>query len=162
MSRFRIRWHPGSPFIYVREMVAGRKLGEFSLKPKRWCSRDDIEEARDLCIQGHRQGTWPAPQAPKTEPTGPGWSEMAEACIADIKLRICKEGSRAHAINDLSKRIAHFKGPVEAKRLQAWVLEHDPRLQLKSFNRRIETLSQIHRSGQMDLTAELQRLFDDN
>ncbi|NDD45493.1 MAG: hypothetical protein EBZ24_08775, partial [Synechococcaceae bacterium WB9_4xB_025] len=54
----------------------------------------------------------------------------------------------------------HFKGPVEAKRLQAWVLEHDPRLQLKSFNRRIETLSQIHRSGQMDLTAELQRLRD--
>ena len=51
-SRFRIRRHPGSPFIYVREMVAGRKLGEFSLKPKRWCSRDDIEEARDLCIQG--------------------------------------------------------------------------------------------------------------
>ena len=32
-SRFRIRRHPGSPFIYVREMVAGRKLGEFSLKP---------------------------------------------------------------------------------------------------------------------------------
>ena len=159
-SRFRIRRHPGSPFIYVREMVAGRKLGEFSLKPKRWCIQDDIEEARDLCIQGHRQGSWPAPQAPITVATGPGWSEMAEACIADIKLRICKEGSRSHAINDLRKRIAHFKGPVEAKRLQAWVLEHDPRLQLKSFNRRIETLSQIHRSGQMDLTAELQRLRD--
>lgn len=56
-SRFRIRRHPGSPFIYVREMVAGRKLGEFSLNPKRWCIRDDIEEARDLCIQGHRQGS---------------------------------------------------------------------------------------------------------
>jgi hypothetical protein len=133
-SRFRIRRHPGSPFIYVREMVAGRKLGEFSLKPKRWCIRDDIEEARDLCIQGHRQGTWPAPQSAETGATGPG----------------CKEGSRAHAINDLRKRIAHFKGSVDAKRLQAWVLEHDPRLELKSFNRRIETLSQIHRSGQID------------
>ena len=59
-SRFRIRRHPGSPFIYVREMEEGRKLGEFSLKPMRWCNRDDIEEARDLCIHGDRQGRWPA------------------------------------------------------------------------------------------------------
>ncbi|MBD1193636.1 hypothetical protein [Vulcanococcus sp. Clear-D1] len=62
-SRFRIRRHPGSPFIYVREMVAGRKLGEFSLKPKRWCIRDDIEEARDLCIQGHTVEGRPAGNA---------------------------------------------------------------------------------------------------
>ena len=159
-SRFRLRRHAASPYIYVREMDGGRKVNEFSLQPRRWCNRDDIEEARDLCIQGHRQGSWPVPQTGPAVATGPGWSELAEACIADIKLRICKEGSRAHAINDLRKRISHFKGPVEAKRLQAWVLEHDPRLQLKSFNRRIETLSQIHRSGQMDLTAELQRLRD--
>ena len=159
-SRFRLRRHAASPYIYVREMEGGRKVNEFSLKPKRWCSRDDIEEARDLCIQGHRQGSWPTPQSRRTVASGSDWSELAEACIADIKLRICKEGSRAHSINDLRKRIAHFRGPVEARRLQAWVLEHDPRLQLKSFNRRIETLSQIHRSGQMDLTAELQRLRD--
>ena len=159
-SRFRLRRHAASPYIYVREMEGGRKVNEFSLKPKRWCSRDDIEEARDLCIQGHRQGSWPTPQSRRTVASGSDWSELAEACIADIKLRICKEGSRAHSINDLRKRIAQFRGPVEARRLQAWVLEHDPRLQLKSFNRRIETLSQIQRSGQMDLTAELQRLRD--
>ena len=159
-SRFRIRRHPGSPFIYVREMEEGRKLGEFSLKPMRWCNRDDIEEARDLCIQGHRKGRWPAAPSEQPAPTGSDWAALAEACISDIKLRICKEGSRSHAINDLHKRIALFKGPVEPKRLQAWVLEHDPRLQLKSFNRRIETLSQIHRSGLMDLTAVLQRLRD--
>ena len=159
-SRFRLRRHAASPYIYVREMEGGRKVNEFSLKSKRWCSRDDIEEARDLCIQGHRQGSWPTPQSRRTVASGSDWSELAEACIADIKLRICKEGSRAHSINDLRKRIAQFRGPVEARRLQAWVLEHDPRLQLKSFNRRIETLSQIHRSGQMDLTAELQRLRD--
>ena len=154
-SCFRIRRHPGSPFIYVREMVAGRKVGEFSLKPKRCCNRDDIEQARDLCIQAHRQGTWPSPQAAEPLASGAGWFELAEACITDIKLRICKEGSRSHAINDLRKRIAQFQGPVDAKRLQSWVLKHDPRLQLKSFNRRIETLSQIHRSGQMDLSADL-------
>jgi hypothetical protein len=141
-------------------MEEGRKLGEFSLKPMRWCNRDDIEEARDLCIQGHRKGRWPAAPSEQPAPTGSDWAALAEACISDIKLRICKEGSRSHAINDLHKRIALFKGPVEPKRLQAWVLEHDPRLQLKSFNRRIETLSQIHRSGLMDLTAVLQRLRD--
>lgn len=157
-SRFRLRRHPGSPFIYVREMVAGRKVGEFSLKPKLWSSRDDIEEARDLCIQGHRRGAWPLAPAKEPPASAGGWPALAEACIADIKLRICKEGSRAHAINDLRKRIAMFRGPVEAKRLQVWVQEHDPRLQLKSFNRRIETLSQIHRSGLMDLSAELQIL----
>jgi integrase len=159
-SRFRLRRHSASPFIYVREMVRGRKVNEFSLQPRRWCNRDDIEEARDLCIQGHRQGSWPTSDSEDPVTTGPGWPDLAQACIADIKLRICKEGSRAHAINDLDKRIALFSGPVEPKKLQAWVLEHDPRLQLKSFNRRIETLSQIHRSGLMDLTAVLQRLRD--
>jgi len=69
-SRFRIRRHPGSPFIDVHEIVAGRKLCEFSLKPKRWCNRDDIEEARDLCIQGQRQGDWPAPQSAEIVATG--------------------------------------------------------------------------------------------
>ena len=49
---------------------------------------------------------------------------------------------------------------MDPKKLQAWTLEHDPRLQLKSFNRRIETLSQIHRSGLMDLTVVLQHLRD--
>jgi integrase len=159
-SRYRIRRHPGSPFIYVREMADGRKLGEFSLQPMRWCNRDDIEEARDLCIQGHRKGRWPATQSEEPTRGGSDWASLAEACVNDIKLRICKEGSRAHAINDLRKRIAVFRGPVEPQKLQAWVLEHDPRLQLKSFNRRIETLSQIHRSGLMDLTSVLQRLRD--
>lgn len=157
-SRFRLRRHAGSPFIYVREMDAGRKLSEFSLKPRCWANRDDIEEARDLCIQGHRQGHWPQLD-PEVSPEVQGsWPSLAVGCIADIQLRICKESSRVHAINDLQKRIALLRGPVEAARLQAWALELDPRLQLKSFNRRIETLSQVHRSGLLDLTAVLQHL----
>ena len=111
-SRFRIRRHPGSPFIDVREMAEGRKLGGFSLKPKRCCHGDDIEEARDLSIQG-RQGRWPP--APSEQPPlrRSDWAALAEACISDIKLRICKEGSRAHAINDLDQRISRFRGPVD-------------------------------------------------
>ena len=157
-SRFRLRRHPGSPFIYIREMDGGQKRAEFSLKPRRWCNQEDIEEARDLCIQGHRRGHWPQLETERGEAAPLGWAELAEACIADIKLRICKEGSRAHAINDLRRRIALLRGPIQAKTLADWVLEYDPRLQLKSFNRRIETLSQIHRSGLLDLSQELQRL----
>ncbi|MFM8260090.1 MAG: hypothetical protein ACKN83_09760 [Vulcanococcus sp.] len=157
-SRFRLRRHAGSPFIYVREMDAGRKLNEFSLKPRCWINRDDIEEARDLCIQGHRQGRWPQPDPEVSAQEQWTWASLAEGCIADIKHRICKESSRVHAINDLQKRIAVLRGPVEAARLKAWALELDPRLQLKSFNRRIETLSQVHRSGLLDLTVELQHL----
>ena len=157
-SRFRLRRHAGSPFIDVHEMDAGRKLGEFSLRPRCWANRDDIEEARDLCIQGHRQGRWPQLDPEVSAQVQGTWASLAEGCIADIKLRICKESSRVHAINDLQKRIALLRGPVEASRLQAWALELDPRLQLKSFNRRIETLSQVHRSGLLDLTAVLQHL----
>ncbi len=53
-SRFRLRRHAAIPFIYVREMAGGRKVNEFSLQPRWWCNGDDIEEAHDLCIQGHR------------------------------------------------------------------------------------------------------------
>ena len=64
-------------------------MNVFSLQPWRWCNRDDIEEARDLCIQGHRQRSWPAPQAPEFVTTAPGWTVLAGAGIADIKLGIC-------------------------------------------------------------------------
>ncbi len=70
-------------------------MNEFSLQPWRWCNRDDIEEARDLCIQGHHQRSWPAHHAAELVTTGPGWAGLAGACIADIKLGICEEGSRA-------------------------------------------------------------------
>ena len=52
-----------------------------------------------------------------------------------------------HATNDLQKRVALLRSPVHPDRLQAWALELDPRLQLESFNRRIETLLLIHRNG---------------
>jgi hypothetical protein len=32
-SRFRLRRHSASPFIYVREMVRGRKVNEFARVP---------------------------------------------------------------------------------------------------------------------------------
>ena len=153
VSHYRDR-HATPPFwehcvyeLRAREMDAGCRLSEFSQKPRCWANRDDIEEGRDLCIQGHRQGRWPQLDPEVSAQVQGTWASLAEGCIADITLRICKESSRVHAINDLQKRIAVLRGPVEAERLQAWDLELEPHLQLKSFNRRIQTLSQVHRSG---------------
>ena len=76
--------------------------------------------------------------------TGTSWCRLKPE-PADSSARFW--GSRVHATNDLQKRVALLRSPVHPDRLQAWALELDPRLQLKSFNRRIETLSQIHRNG---------------
>ena len=46
------------------------------------------------------------------------WSSLVEACVVDIELRIAKEGSRVHAINDLRKRIARFRDPGDPQQLQ--------------------------------------------
>jgi len=72
--------------------------------------------------------------------------------------RIAKEGSRVHAINDLRKRIARFRDRVDPQLLQNWAQEKDPLRNLKSFDRRIETLSQIQRSGLLDLSSVLEWL----
>lgn len=84
-------------------------MNEFSLQSIRWYNRDIIGEARHICIQGYRQGSSPAPKTAETVASGPSWSELADAFIAEIKLRICKEGSRAHAMNHLRKRITTSK-----------------------------------------------------
>jgi len=97
-SRFRLRRHAASPFLYVREMAGGRKVNEFSLQPKSWCKRDDIEEARDLCIQGHRQRSWPAPQTAATVATGPGWSELVKATEAKCLKELEQENARLKSL----------------------------------------------------------------
>ena len=61
-------------------------------------------------------------------------------------------------MNDLRLRIARFRDPVDAQMLLRWVLELDPINRLKSFNRRIETISQIQRSGLLDLGSVLDQL----
>ncbi len=61
-------------------------------------------------------------------------------------------------MNDLKLRVARFRDPADPQQLLSWTMEVNPLSQLKRFNRRIETISQIHRSGLMDLTAVLQQL----
>ena len=157
-SRFRLRRDPNSPFIYIREVHGGAKVREFSLRPLLCSHNPDVEEARDLCLEGHRRGRWPIHPSQQQAVAQHSWASLVEACVVDIELRIAKEGSRVHAINDLRKRIARFRDPVDPQQLQNWAQEKDPLRSLKSFNRRIETLSQIHRSGLLDLSAVLERL----
>ena len=159
-SSFRLRRHPGSPFIYVRQVKHGIKVREFSMRPYQWENLDHVEAVRDLCLRGHRQGAWPEEGPSGAREPITSWSRLASECVADIEVRIAKEGSRVHAVNDLRKRIALFRDPVAPDMLERWAMELDPRSQLKSFNRRIETLSQIHRSGLLDLSGVLQKLRD--
>jgi integrase len=157
-SRFRLRRYGRSSFIYVRELVQGVQVREFSLAPLQHRRDEDVERARDLCLEGHRKGQWPAPPSGRSSTSLARWEPLAQACIADIELRICKEGSRVHAVNDLKLRVARFRDPADPQQLLSWAMEVNPLSQLKRFNRRIETISQIHRSGLMDLTAVLQQL----
>ena len=159
-TRFRLRRYSRSPFIYVREVVHGVQVREFSLAPMDHGTPADIHAARDQCLEAHHLGHWPTDLLRKKAGGGSGWPELADACIRDVEARICKEGSRVHAINDLRLRIAHLRGPVDAQLLMRWAQEVDPLTRLKSFNRRIETLSQIHRSGLLDLSGVLQKLRD--
>jgi integrase len=157
-SRFRLRRYQRSPFIYVRELVQGKQVREFSLRPLEHGNAADVEKVRDLCLEGHRSGQWPAHCLGKPGTQVETWRALTEACIADIERRIRKEGSRVHAINDLRLRIACFRDPVDPQLLLRWCVELDPMTRLKNFNRRIETLSQIQRSGLLDLAAVLEQV----
>jgi len=157
-SRFRLRRYARSPFIYVRELAQGKQVREFSLGPLEHANAADVEKVRDLCLEGHRSGQWPAHCFGKPTTQVESWSALTEACITDIERRIRKEGSRVHAINDLRLRIARFRNPVDPQHLLRWCLELDPVTSFKSFNRRIETLSQMQRSGLLDLAAVQERL----
>nr|WP_231597906.1 hypothetical protein [Synechococcus sp. CBW1002] len=156
--RFRLRRYDRSSSIYVCELVQGVHVREFSLAPLLHRRDEDVERARDLCLEGQRTRPWPEPLAARGGTSRLRWQGLVEACIADIEVRICKEGSRVHAINDLKLRVARFRDPADPQRLLSWAMEVNPLTHLKRFNHRIETISQIHRSGLMDLTAVLQQL----
>ena len=55
-TRFRLRRYPRSPFIYVREVVQGQQVREFSLSPHKHRHDPDVEKVLDLWLEGHRTG----------------------------------------------------------------------------------------------------------
>ncbi|MCP9815374.1 hypothetical protein KBY76_01665 [Synechococcus sp. GreenBA-s] len=122
-ARFRLRRYGRSSFIYVRELVQGVQVREFSLAPLQHRRDEDVERARDLCLEGHRKGQWPAPPPGRSSTSLARWEPLAQACIADIELRICKEGSRVHAVNDLKLRVARFRDPADPQQLLSWAME---------------------------------------
>lgn len=158
--RFRIRRRPQTTFIRIRELDGSTVLREFSGAPLRHDSDEHITIARDRCLEAHRLGYWPFDIEEEGDPLSPvfSWPRLASAVAANIRERIVKEGSRTHLINDLEKRIAGLSGPVMGVTLVHWVREIDPSKARRSFDRRIETLSQIHKSGLLNLTQELEEL----
>ena len=49
--RFRLHASPEkSPFLYVREIVDGERLRQFSLAPLEWVAREDVISAYERCV----------------------------------------------------------------------------------------------------------------
>ena len=158
-SRFRIRRRPGTCYIRIRE-ITGQGVKEFSGAPLRHDSDEDIAIARDRCLQAHRLGYWPFELLATSDPKARSlsWPTLASAVASNVCERIVKEGSRTHLLNDLEKRVAALTGPVCPETLLLWAKEIDPVSARRSFDRRLETLSQIHKSGLLNLSHEIELL----
>ncbi|WP_231605694.1 hypothetical protein [Synechococcus sp. CBW1006] len=68
--RFRLRRYDRSSSIYVRELVQGVQVREFSLAPLQHRRDEDVERARDLCLEGASQG-------PVARTPGGPWPDLA-------------------------------------------------------------------------------------
>lgn len=157
-SSFRLRRPANSEFIAVRHVLDGITVHQFMVKPYRHDEDADIETVRDLCLQAHARGVWSATENAKGQLDGTTWPEFAAACRQDVERRILKDGSRVHVVNHLTKAIAGFQGPVCGSRLKAWAEEVDPVAEPRQFTRRIDTISQIHKAGLLNLADILEEL----
>ena len=64
---FRLHASPDrSPYLYVREIVDGERLRQFSLAPLEWVAREDVISAYERCLVNRYGGT---PHFIKKNPT---------------------------------------------------------------------------------------------
>ena len=152
--RYRLYSHPRSPYIWVRRAAPGLREERFSLAPLQRHNARDIGLALQQCERNHVLGHWPREQTR----AGLSWRQLALAVARRVEGSIVKEGSRVHLLNDLKRRVALLRDPPSAEGLEAWVLELDPLTQRRSYQRRLEVVSQIERSQLLELGDLLERL----
>lgn len=155
-NRYRMVQRSRSPWIYVREYDAGQVLRTFSSAVYRHDDDDDVEACYQRCLLSHSVGRWQDPAGPQVAESI-DWPRFAQRVLEDVRQRIPKRASRAHAEGHL-RSIAEFSGPVAVVRLERWARECDPISQPHPFRKRLETLAQIHASGLLDLSEALARL----
>lgn len=157
--RFRLYRNRRSPFIWVKEVDGAAVLARFSVAPLRLDDPGDLREAVARCERCHVLGHWPqAERAGDGASGGWSWFQLARAIERQVVDTIPKEGSRVHLVNDLRRRIALLPGRPSAAALRQWVLEVDAAQAPRSYNRRLEVISQIQRSGVLDLAGLLEEL----
>jgi hypothetical protein len=139
---YRLRAIAKTPFIYVRQL--GRKgqapLAQFSLKPLRADSREDISEAFQRCLDAHRLGHWPDQHPAGRAAPGLTFEELAQRAQELVGRRL-KASSSAHTRSHL-RQLERWEGYVTIDRLRDWMLEVPP-TQLSAFQKRLGTLSVI-------------------
>lgn len=154
--RFRLRRRSDRPWIYVREYQDGQVLATFSAGQYRVDDDSHVEAVYRFCLAAQQTGRWR--QQVNSETTERmTWGQLANLAAENIRERIPKRASRAHAEGHL-RTIATFAGKVSALGLERWAKECDPINQASPFRKRVETLAQIHSTGLLDLDETLRRL----
>jgi integrase len=139
---YRLRATVKTPFIYVRHLAGKGQapLAQFSLKPLRADSREDISEALQRCLDAHRLGHWPSGSPVGVAAPGITFAQLAERTLELVNRRL-KASSSAHTRGHL-RQLATLEGYVTIERLKSWAQEV-PAEKLSAYVKRLETLSSI-------------------
>ena len=142
-TRYRLRKVPSSPFIYVRDLraTAGAK-SQWSMAPLERAEADHVRQVADRIIAlGERP--WPVELGGQAATS---WSEVIRLCEQDWEQRL--KGSSASHYRSALQQLNRAGTARSGKALRSWALEKPPGS--RPFLTRIETLSQIRRSLQVE------------
>lgn len=140
-SPFRLRGDSKSPFIAIRQYGSdGKPVRQFSLKPLRCESQEDVEEALNRCLDAKRLGYWPADHPASENAPRITFAQLAERTQRDVERRL-KASSSTHMRAHL-RQLAQRHGYVTGERLKAWALEVPPS-NLSTYEKRLGTVAAI-------------------
>lgn len=153
-TRFRMIRKSSKPFIFIRELEAGKTVREFSSKIYRHEVDEDVAACAAECIAASLRKGWTSTKGSTVPGVGLTWELLAKSALVNLQARIARIGSRKNAEGHLQE-IAKFAGPVSAKALERWALQRDPVTQPSAFRNRIETISHINKAGDLRLDEVL-------
>jgi integrase len=140
--RFRLHASPDkSPYLYVREIVDGERLRQFSLAPLEWVAREDVISAYERCLAGHELGRWPEQDKADTS-SSISWETLAEETIAWLQQRRPRS---LGTYRTYLRQIGQLRGKPRTQALREWACQADPAS--RGFTVRIDTLARIRDWG---------------
>ena len=140
--RFRLHASPDkSPYLYVREIVDGERLRQFSLAPLEWVAREDVISAYERCLAGHELGRWPEQEKADTS-SSLSWETLAEETITWLQQRRPRS---LGTYRTYLRQIGQLRGKPRTQALREWACQADPAS--RGFTVRIDTLARIRDWG---------------